>query len=387
MKKWFVVIGAIVIQLNLGAIYAWSLFNQPLIEKFGWKREDIVVTFSLIIAVFALVTIIAGKIQDKVGPRWVATAGGLILGLGLMLSSQATTLFQLYLFYGFIGGIGIGFTYVCPLSACLKWFPNRRGLISGVAVAGFGLGGLIYKPIILFLIASYGVSTAFLYLGIIYAILVVLGAQMLSNPKEDDIQVKSVKSVKASSKNFNPKEMLTTSQFYLLWIMYLIGSISGLMVISFAVDIGMELANLDIVKAGNAVMFIALFNAAGRIVLGKISDMLGRINTLIMMYGLTAIVMIYMSIGILNYPMFLVSVSLIGFCFGGYLSLFPSITADYYGTKNLGINYGLMYQAYGISAFAGPIIVKYTPFTQAFLIAAFLCLLAIVCAKFIVAPR
>ncbi|MFC0469178.1 OFA family MFS transporter, partial [Halalkalibacter kiskunsagensis] len=327
MNRWLVVLGAVIIQINLGAVYAWSLFNQPLMNKFGWAREDVVVTFSITIAIFALATIFAGRLQDKIGPRWVATIGGVLLGLGLVLASQATTLYQLYFFYGVIGGIGIGMTYVCPLSACVKWFPDKRGFISGVAVAGFGLGGLIFKPIIELLIESMGVSSTFLYLGVIYLILVVAGAQLLKNPPVEETTRKASKAIPELSNNFSPKQMLGTYQFYLLWFMFLFGSMSGLMVISFAVDIGVDIVNLDMGKAANAVMVIALFNAAGRIVLGRVSDSFGRTNTLMMVYGLTALIMFYMSTGAMNYPTFLLSVSLIGFCFGGFLALFPSVTA------------------------------------------------------------
>jgi OFA family oxalate/formate antiporter-like MFS transporter len=384
-----VVLGAVIIQINLGAVYAWSLFNQPLMDKFGWSREDVVVTFSITIAVFALTTIFAGRLQDRIGPRWVATIGGLLLGLGLILSSQATSLMQLYVFYGGIGGIGIGMTYVCPLSACVKWFPDKRGFISGVAVAGFGLGGLIYKPIIGAFIENAGVSSAFLYLGIIYLVLVVAGAQLLKNPPAADSAQDEDADRAAFNENvhFSPGQMLRTPQFYTLWLIFLFGSISGLMVISFAVDIGVELAGLTFEQAANAVMVIALFNAGGRVLLGKLSDRFGRKNTLITIYALTAVIMFYMSTGMINYPLFLLSVSLIGFCFGGFLALFPSITADYYGTKNIGSNYGFMYQAYGLSAFAGPFIVKAIPFTQAFLVAGLICVLAVVMIKWVNAPK
>lgn len=384
MNRWFVVLGAVLIQINLGAVYAWSLFNQPLMDKFGWSREDVVVTFSITIAVFAFTTIFAGRLQDRIGPRWVATIGGLLLGAGLILSSSATTLFQLYFFYGVVGGIGIGMTYVSPLSACVKWFPDKRGFISGVAVAGFGLGGLIYKPIIGFFIGEFGVSSAFLYLGLIYMIVVVAGAQLLKNPPVVEDELTGTGAKKAQ---FSPIQMLKTSQFYVLWIVFLIGSVSGLLVISFAVDIGVELVNLDVEKAANAVMVIALFNAAGRIALGKVSDIFGRKNTLMMIYALTALIMFYMSTGMMNYPLYLIAVSIVGFCFGGYLALFPSVTADYYGTKNIGTNYGFMYQAYGISAFAGPFIIKAISFTQAFLISGFVCIIAIVLVKFIKTPK
>ena len=390
MNRWLVVLGAVLIQINLGAVYAWSLFNQPLIDKFGWSREDVVFTFSITIATFALATIFAGRLQDKIGPRWVATIGGLLLGIGLILASQATTLSQLYFFYGVIGGIGIGMTYVCPLSACVKWFPDKRGFISGVAVAGFGLGGLIYQPVIGYFIENTGVSNSFLYLGIIYLIFVVAGAQLLKNPPttmNEDSKENSISSNMEANNHFSTKQMLGTYQFYLLWVMFLFGSMSGLMVISYAVDIGVSIVNLDLSQAANAVMVIALFNAAGRIVLGQISDRIGRINTLMLIYGLTALIMFYMSVGIMNYATFLIAVSLIGFCFGGFLALFPSVTADYYGTKNIGSNYGIMYQAYGVSAFAGPFIIKVIPFTQAFLIAGLISILAIFMARLAEVPK
>ncbi|UTR13534.1 OFA family MFS transporter [Salipaludibacillus sp. LMS25] len=388
MNRWLVVLGAVIIQINLGAVYAWSLFNQPLMDKFGWDREAIVLTFSITIATFALTTILAGKLQDKIGPRWVATTGGILLGLGLLLSSQATTVTQLYLFYGVIGGAGIGMTYVCPLSACVKWFPEKRGLISGIAVAGFGLGGLIFQPIIRYFIENFGVSSTFMYVGVIYLVFVVAGAQLLRNPPiKVDMKGKEDTFALEASTHFSSKEMLRTYPFYLLWFMFLFGSMSGLMVISFAVDIGVEVVQLDVEKAVNAVMVIALFNASGRIILGNISDRFGRVNTLMFIYGITALTLLYMSIGYMNYPLFLGMVSVIGFCFGGFLSLFPSITADYYGTKNMGSNYGLMYQAYGVSAFAGPFIVKVFPFGQAFIVASLFCMLAMMMAKAVIPPQ
>ncbi|MDG5788412.1 OFA family MFS transporter [Evansella sp. AB-P1] len=389
MKRWLVVLGALIIQLNLGAVYAWSMFNQPLIDQFGWGREEVVITFSITIAVFAFVTIFAGRLQDKIGPRWVATAGGVFLGIGVMLSSQATTISELYIYYGVIGGIGIGMTYVCPLSACVKWFPEKRGFISGVAVAGFGLGGLLFQPIIRMFIENVGVSSSFFYIGLIYIVFVVAGAQLLSNPpKANENQIgEKTSGIMQSSKHFTSKEMLGTYQFYLLWFMFLFGSMAGLMVISYAVDIGVEVANLTFERAANAVLVIAIFNAAGRIVLGNISDKLGRINTLILSYGFTALILLYMGFATMNYPMFLLSVSLIGFCFGGFLALFPSVTADLFGTKNMGGNYGLMYQAYGISAFVGPFVLNVIPFTQAFIIAALFAILSIILAKLVTVPK
>lgn len=388
MRRWIVVLGAIIIQINLGAVYAWSLFNQPLMDTFGWDREDIVITFSITIATFAFFTIIAGRLQDKIGPRWVATMGGLLLGIGLMLASQATTLGQLYFFYGVIGGAGIGMTYVCPLSACVKWFPEKRGFISGIAVAGFGLGGLIFQPVISYFIETAGVSNAFFYIGIIYLTFVVLGAQLLKNPPAmNNMSIGKQTVILSEAKQFSTKEMLKTRQFYILWVMFLFGTMSGLMVISYVVEMGVELAKLTAQRAATAVMVIALFNAAGRIILGRLSDTIGRLNTLMVIYSLTAIVMFYMSFGSMNYVTFILSVSIIGLCFGGFLALFPSITADYYGTKNMGSNYGIMYQAYGLSAFVGPFVLNVISFTQAFILSGLFSLLAVILAKWMSAPQ
>lgn len=382
MNRWLVVLGAVLIQLCLGAVYAWSLFNQPLADKFGWETSDVVLTFSITIATMAVFTIIAGKIQDKVGPRWVATGGGILLGLGLILASKATSLTQLYIFYGLIGGAGIGTAYVCPLATCVKWFPDMRGLISGIAVAGFGAGSLVFKPLILSFIASFGVTNTFLYLGIIYLAAIVIGAQLLVVPPPNYVPAGWTPPAQTATggggQDFTPGQMLKTTQFYCLWIMYLFGCMAGLMIIGLASNIGTQLVGLDAARAANAVVTVSIFNAVGRIIWGTVSDRLGRINTLLIMYLLAAFAMFSMSSITMNYVTFLALCSLIGFCFGGFLALFPSITTDYYGTKNLGTNYGIVFLAYGSAAILGPKVGTSVEFTQAFLIAAILCTVAAV---------
>ncbi|OEH85328.1 MFS transporter [Desulfuribacillus stibiiarsenatis] len=375
-NRWSVVFGAVLIQLCLGAVYAWSLFNKPLVEAFGWNREDVVLTFSITIATFAFFTIIAGKLQDRIGPRLVAMGGGILLGVGLLLASTATSIYQLYFYYGVVGGAGIGAAYVCPLATCVKWFPDKRGLITGVAVAGFGAGGLLFKPIIVSLIENVGVMDTFLYLGIIYAIAIVIGSQFLVNPPVDFVPDGRNSTAITIKQEYTTVEMLKTHQFYMIWIIYFIGCMTGLLVISLAVDIGVTLVGLDASTAGNAIITIALLNAAGRIIWGIISDRLGRKFTITLIYLLTALVMLYMNSVQLTYFSFLINVSLVGFFFGGFLALFPSKTADYYGTRNLGMNYGIVYQAYGLAAFAGPILATYFDLLDAFMVASVLCLIA-----------
>ncbi|OEF97550.1 L-lactate MFS transporter [Desulfuribacillus alkaliarsenatis] len=376
-NRWSVVFGALLIQVCLGAVYAWSLFNKPLTEKFGWSTDDVVLTFSITIATFAAFTFFAGKLQDKIGPRLVAMGGGILLGVGLMLASTATSIYQLYFYYGVIGGAGIGAAYVCPIATCVKWFPDRPSLITGVAVAGFGAGGLLFKPIITYFIDTLGVMPAFFYLGLIYLIGITVGAQFLANPTENCIPKKDNADTIIPKKDYSTKEMLKTPKFYVIWSVFFIGCMVGLMVISLAVDIGVNLAQISAEAAGNAIITIALLNAFGRIFWGSVADRFGFRNTLMIIYSLTAITITYMGYVSLTYFTFLVTTSIIGFFFGGFLALFPSKTAFHYGTKNLGTNYGLVYLAYGLSAFAGPILATRLGFINAFYISAVLCLLAV----------
>jgi MFS transporter, OFA family, oxalate/formate antiporter len=359
-NRWLVVFGAVLLQICIGSIYSWSLFNYPLMNKFGWQESQVVFTFSIIVFVFAFSTIFSGKFQDKFGPRLVATIGGLLYGIGLMLSSTATSIIQLYIYYGIIAGIGVGFVYVCPLTTCVKWFPEKKGFITGIAVGAFGLGSLIFKSIIEFLLTSYGVSTTFLYLGIIYLILIIIGAQFLIvPPSEYNLTYQNTNS-SDDILCFTTKEMIKTKSFYLIWIMFLFGTISGLLVIGLATDIGVTLVGLSPHVAANAVAIIGLFNAGGRIILGALSDKLGRIKIVFMMFAITSVCMIIISIVSLNIVTFFICLSGIAFCFGGFLSVFPTITGDFYGLKNLGSNYGIIYQAYGLSALLGPIIISTT---------------------------
>ncbi|WZL72966.1 OFA family MFS transporter [Clostridiaceae bacterium 35-E11] len=357
INRWFVVLGAVLLQLSIGAIYSWSLFNQPLIDKFGWQKNEVVLTFSIAIFIFAFSTIFSGRLQDKIGPRIIATVGGLLYGGGLMLASTATSIMQLYIYYGVIAGAGVGFAYVCPLSTCVKWFPEKKGFITGIAVGAFGLGSFLFKSIIQFFLTSYGVSATFFYLGAIYLILVIIGAQFLVLPPVGyGLAAEKVKNP-IKTNNFTVGEMLKTKSFYFLWIMFLFGCVSGLLVIGLAKDIGVQLAGLEPDVAANAVAMIALFNAGGRLIWGTLSDQFGRVKVVLMMFLITSACMLTMSIISLSFVTFFICLSGIAFCFGGFLAVFPTITGDFYGMKNLGANYGIVYQAYGLAALAGPVIV------------------------------
>lgn len=366
MNRWKVVFGAVLLQVCLGAIYSWSLFNQPLMDKFGWSKSEVVMTYSIAIFVFAFSTLFSGRLQDKIGPRKVATIGGVMYGGGLILASFATSLPMLYFSYGVLGGAGVGFAYVCPLSTCVKWFPDRKGFITGIAVGAFGAGSLVFKSVIQYFLKASDVSLTFLFLGIIYLSLVVIGAQFLKLPPV-------IKSSSSSSlkKNYGVKDMMSQKSFYLIWFMFMLGCMPGLLVIGLAKDIGIEMVKLTPATAANAVGLIALFNAGGRLAWGTVSDKLGRVQVVLIMFIITAISLLTLSILKLNLALFFVCLAGIAFSYGGFLAVFPTLTGEFYGVNNLGANYGVVYQAYGIAALIGPIIKgNSSDFNQTFMIAA-----------------
>jgi len=347
------VFGAILVQICIGAIYSWSLFNQPLMVQYGWTESQVVLTFSIAVFVFALTTMFSGRLQDIVGPRVVATIGGVLYGGGLILSSFSSSLLTLYLSYGLVAGIGVGFAYVCPIVTCVKWFPNNKGIITGVSVGAFGLGSFIFKFIIQESLMTQGIQNTFLLIGIIYLTLILIGAQFLVVPdKKEETNTNNVESQKC----FNVKEMTKTKSFYYIFMIFLLGCISGLLVIGLAKDIGVDIVKLDPLIAANAVAIIALFNASGRITWGYLTDKINVFKVILSMFFITTICMAILSFFPLNFYLYFITLSGIAFCFGGFLTIFPIITDRFYGHKNHGANYGVVYQAYGISALLGPII-------------------------------
>ncbi len=386
-------LGALIIQVSLGAVYIWSVFQTPLLTRFpDWKETQVTLPAQIILACFALAVIVAGRIQDRIGPRPVAMAGGLMLGTGLILAkftgsfTPGTALIWLILTYSVTGGLGIGAAYVCPIATCVKWFPDRRGLITGLAVAGFGAGAFFFAPLArglitggsyelfgkkIFSLPEVGLFNTFLVLGVIFLFTIILGALFLKNPPPgyrpagwnppDEPAAAII--LKA---DFSPAEMFRTRQFWLLWTTYLTGCAAGLMIImkaspiwqSFAlstISTGIDSNILSrITSAGAlAVSILAIFNSLGRIFWGKISDVLGRKNTLIIMFLLCGLTLLNFSL-LKSYPFFLTGISLVGLCFGGFLAVFPAITADYFGTRHYGANYGWMFSAYGMGGLLGP---------------------------------
>ncbi len=410
-RRYLVVLGALIIQVCLGSIYAWSIFQTALRGGiYNWPSLWTQLPFAAGLASFAIFMIFAGRWQDRIGPRKVATIGGILLGLGYLLAglvdivSQGNSLigtFWLVLTYGIIAGAGIGFAYVCPIAALVKWFPDKKGLITGIAVAGFGAGALVMGYVetwLLFLPNIFPfVGGAFLALGILYIVLVVFGSQLLTNPPTGWAPpgyIPQEKTAEAVGKNYVPREIIVTVVFWLLWFMFLFAATAGLMTLG---NVKSAAAAIDPLTASLPewpfiatiiVGVMSIFNALGRIVWGAVSDRLGRVTTMVMMFTLLTIGMFtfaFLSTTNASWIVVMAVASLVGFCFGGNFALFPSSTADYYGTKNVGSNYGVLFTAYGVAgitgALAAGLIVDFTgSYMLAFVITGVLAIIAVILA-------
>ncbi len=392
-RRWIVVIGAIIVQFCLGTIYAWSAFTGlltlPQAEggEYGFTAQQAAWIFSVGLAVFAVSMVIAGRLQLRFGPRPIAVAGGIVLGTGYILGGilGGTFLNQL-LFIGVVGGAGIGLAYVVPIAVGVKWFPDKKGLISGIAVAGFGFGatlwvklagswfgGLLYTTN---LFSLPGVQSVFIIYGIIFLAFIVMGSLVMLNPPKDYLPQGYDPKPPSPDENpdgisyqeFTTLEMLGKPQFYMLWIMFFSTALAGLMVIY-----SISLFGIDSLQAagavtepahaaaiaGTAMAWYAIFNGLGRIIWGGISDQVGRKWTLFMMCSFQAFIMlVFFEMGTAVSSL-IIAAAIIGFNFGGNFALFPAATADYFGAKNLGTNYGWIFLSYGLAGIAGPQIAGY----------------------------
>ncbi|MDF2903703.1 MAG: hypothetical protein K0S25_1341, partial [Bacillus sp. (in: firmicutes)] len=320
-RRWLIVIGTIIVQMGLGTIYTWSLFNQPLVDHFGWQLNSVALTFSITSLALALSTLLAGKLQDKWGIRRLLTCAGIVLGAGLMISSQVSSLWMLYILVGAVVGAADGTAYITSLSNLIKWFPERKGLISGISVGAYGTGSLIFKFINGSFIQSVGVTQAFFYWGLIVMIMVVGGSFLVREAKighELNIQNGRLQ------KDYTVKEMLKTKEAYLLFIIFFTTCLSGLFLIGIVKDIGVKMAGLDIATASNAVALVAIFNTSGRIILGALSDKVGRLRVVAGALLVTTAAVTVLSFVQLNYGLFFGSVAAIAFCFGGNITVFPA---------------------------------------------------------------
>jgi len=399
MNRWLVVVGAILIQLALGAIYAWSVFT-PKLKDAGWSAAETQAVFSAGLALFAIVMVLAGRMMPKLGPRNLAIAGGVVLGAGYLLAGLVggTSFWLIFLFVGVIGGSGIGLAYVVPIAVGMRWFPDKKGLITGLAVAGFGFGAMGWVKLAGkwgHLIENMGLSTTFTIYGIIFLAMVVIGGIWMVFPPEgwkpegwEPPAAAPGSAPAAGTVDFTSGEMLRTPQYFMILLTFVFGASAGLMSIGLMKLFPMQALQASGIAKGAAsaiagtamAVFFSLANGIGRIAWGALSDKLGRkISIVIMMASQGVIVILFQWMAGSEYMLYLAA-TIIGFNFGGNFSLFPTITADTFGTKYVGQNYGWVFLAYGIGGIFGPMmggkLGDMGNFPMAFTICGVLCLVA-----------
>ncbi|UCH27883.1 MAG: OFA family MFS transporter [Trueperaceae bacterium] len=396
INRWTIIVGALLVQIILGTVYAFSVFVAPLELEFGWGRATTQWAFSFALAAFAITMIPAGRLQDRYGPRRIAMIGGGLLGVSFLLGAllvAAERPWALFLTYGVIGGAGIGFGYVCPIAAAMKWFPDKKGLVTGLAVAGFGAGALffagpaselllppaasgeginLYQVVLvgLGLLEGGGVGIGwrafFVLHGVVCAAVVALGASLLRNPPAGYRPAgwHPGADKKVAKKDLDWPEMLNTPLACMLWLTFIFGATSGLMAIGqwkpmmAAILEGRTFAPAWLGSFGRFVEpvgILAIFNALGRIFWGKISDLIDRPRAMMMMFLAQGMAFMMLASVDSHLAIFFAS-AWVGLNFGGNFALFPSATSDYFGAKHFGINYGWIFTAYGVAGILGPVV-------------------------------
>jgi MFS transporter, OFA family, oxalate/formate antiporter len=362
-RRWVVAVAAVVMQVCLGAAYGWSVFVAPLVSLTGWTLTQVSFNFTLAIAFLGVGTILGGLWQDRVGPRRVATVAGVIYGVSYLLAgyfASARSLAGLYFSYGFLGGIGMGMGYITPVATMTKWFPDRRGLMTGVAVAGYGAGALIMSPFAARSIAARGVPGTFEILGAVYLVLVVLAAQFYANPpagwRPAGWVPKGSVAAAATTYDFTVGEAMRTPQFWLLWLMLFLNVSAGIMIISQASPMAQQLVHMTPVGAAGMVGLISIFNGAGRVFWAWVSDYIGRARVYVLLYAIQAVIFLMLP-SLANITLFSAALALIGLCYGGGFGTMPSFTADFFGSKYMGGIYGWVLLAWGGGAIPSPILI------------------------------
>lgn len=366
-NRWLIALSAIAIQLSIGAAYAYSVYTKPISETMGWSPTEITYAFTIMMALGGISAAFFGGFVEKNGPRKSAMVAAFLFGLGQAGAGFATQIDSLVLFlltYGFMSGMGLGVGYIAPISTLVKWFPDRRGLATGMAVMGFGAGALITAPVAASLIASVGVTTTFYILGISYFILISLGASYIAPPPEG-FMPKGMEADLASGKKVMKKDLaqltarqaVKTRRFWMLWTMMLINVSAGIMIISVASPMAQELVGLTAAGAATLVGIMGIFNGGGRLGWAAISDYIGR-PTVFMMFFIIQIVAFVMLPGITNVIIFQVFILLIVSCYGGGFSNLPAFIGDMFGTRQLGAIHGYLLTTWSLGGIIGPAIVS-----------------------------
>ena len=349
-NRWLVVLGGIICQFCAGMIYSWSLYVNPLIAAHGWEKSAVTLTFSITTFLIPIVMIFASKTMRKIGPAKTALIGAVFLTLGPVVSAFAAAPMMLYLGYGVCCGIGVGYIYGVPIATSVKWFPEKKGLISGLTVAGFGLGSIIFSPLCTVLIESVGLRTTFLIQGVISLLGMLIGAPMLKTAPDGylpDGWTPPVASTASLSADYTSSAMLKTPQYWFLLIMYLFANVAGLFTIGHASPIAQEVANLTALQAGAIVSVLSIANTAGRFVGGAASDRWGAAKVVTVIYAVDVVLLLTLRF-MTGFATIAFGIGGLAVCFGAMMGAYPSIVLDYFGGTHYSTNYAFVFLAYGI---------------------------------------
>ncbi|MBX9974828.1 OFA family MFS transporter [Cytobacillus firmus] len=364
-NRWLIALSAVGIHLSIGSVYAYSVYQNPLKETLGWEKTDVSLAFTIAIFILGIAAAFFGRFVEKRGPRVSAMIAAVFFGIGIIGSGFAIQLenYILFLiFFGVIGGLGLGFGYIAPVSTLVKWFPDRRGLATGMAVMGFGAGALITSPIASRLMIATSIPTTFYVLGISYFILMILGSLYIAKPPEGWVpegmeENREEQPVKADLAQLTANEAIKTKRFWLLWIMMFINISAGIMILSVAAPMAQEITGASAITAAGIVGIMGLFNGGGRIGWASASDYLGRGNTY-MTFFLIQVAAFFILPFITNSFIFSVFLYIIVSCYGGGFASLPAFIGDLFGTRQLGAIHGYLLTSWSIAGVVGPMLVS-----------------------------
>jgi MFS transporter, OFA family, oxalate/formate antiporter len=387
ITRWWRLLGGLLMTLALGTLYAWSVFVTPLEKEFGWKRAQTSTVFTLAVVTFAVSFLLAGRLQDRFGPFWISVTGSVLVSLGFFLCAYTSSLYSLYFFYGVLGGVGNGFGYSTVVPVMAKWFPDKAGLAIGLAITGYGGGSAIFGSLAnLVLFPHFGWRTTCKMFGGIFFVMTMVGAFLLKNPSPGGrpAEPRIAHYSHSTRYQFTPTEVLRTPVFYLLWLGFGLGSTAGLMVISQLVPFAMNQGIPGTALATLGLVIGALGNVTGRILSGWLSDLMGRLNTLRVVLALSCLSMpaLYW-VGTRVTGLYLL-IFIVYFCYGTQASVNPATASDFWGTRHAGVNFGMLFTAWGFAGILGPTIGgalfdKYQNYGVAFYAAGVLAMVALIC--------
>ena len=360
-NRWAIAVAGVIIQIALGAVYAWSVFRIPLTRAYGWSISQVTFAFTLAILTLGFASFVGGLWMRRVGPRRVAIAAGIFYGTGIFLASfSAGHLYWLYFSYGLLAGIGLGLGYIVPVATLVKWFPDKRGMITGIAVAGFGAGALITAPIASRLIVNVGVMRTFAILGVVYFLAVTIPAFFMQDPpagyRPAGWAPSAAQQRQRSSRTYTLGESMRTWQWYALWALLFLNTSAGISIISQAAPMAQEITGVTAAVAAGLVGIISIANGAGRFLWAWFSDLIGRRWVFLSMFLIQAILFFTLP-RITAFPTFTAMCFAILLCYGGGFGTMPAFAADYFGAENVGSIYGLMLTAWGFAGVFGPMLI------------------------------